>query len=393
MILAMDIAHKAIPAAYFLDSRLVILLSLKMSALSLRHGHTNSTPVALATLGVLWGSFLGDYRNGANIGKMALDLSAFPDYRALRCKTNFIVGNYIASWSAGSAQALELMRKGVLKGVASGETTHLTYSAVNEMLVRFTSGAPLPAVLDNYREYEEIFVRSRYHEMTSIAHALKQNIDKLVAKEWDGIDASASGYDEKEYLARIEPQAIQTTLHLFYFHKMVVYTIFNHYDLARQTGAKIAPDIEEVLFGSPQTAYFFLYHGVSITMRFATFPPHQRARYRFALSRYRRKMRRWAANCPGNFRHQSLLLEAETARIKGRITIAANLYDQAIAAAQESGFLHHSGLANELAGLMHLGNNNEPTARRYLAAATDAYREWGADAKVNQLKEKFPHLL
>ena len=393
MILAMDIAHKAIPAAYFLDTRLVILLSLQMSALSLRHGHTNSTPVAFATLGVLWGSFLGDYQNGARIGEIALRLSEHPAYRDVRCKTNFIVGNYIAGWSAGSGHALALMQKGVREGVASGETTHLTYCAVNEMLIRFTTGAPLVAILDNNREYEEIFAASRYHEMTSIAHALKQNIDKLRAAEWDGIDASDSGYNEPEYLARIEPQAIRTTLYLFYFHKMVVHTIFNHYDLARQTGAKIARNIEEVLFGSPQTAYFFLYYGISITMRFQSFPLQQRAGYLFALLRYRRKMRRWAASCPGNFRHQSLLLDAETARITGRTTAAATLYDKAIAAAQESGALHHTALANELAAMMHLANHNEPAARRYLAAALDAYQDWGARAKVNQLKATFPHLL
>ncbi len=393
MILAMDIAHKAIPAAYFLDTRLVIFLSLLMSAMSLRHGHTNSTPVAFATLGVLWGSVLGDYRNGASIGELALKLCRYPGYRDVRCKTNFIVGNYIAGWAAGSGHALELMRKGVQEGVASGETTHLTYCAVNEMLVRFISGAPLPAVLDNYREYEEIFAGSRYNEMTSIAQALKQNIDRLASPAWEGIDASGDGYDEREYLAGIEPQAIKTTVHLFYFHKMVVHTIFNHYELARETGARIARDIEQVLFGSPQTAHFFLYHGIGIAMRFNTFPPLQRARHLFTLLRYRRKMRKWAANCPGSFRHQSLLLDAETARITGRTSAATTLYDRAIAAARASGSLHHAGLANELAGMMHLATRNEPAARRHLAAALDAYREWGALAKVNQLKATFPNLL
>lgn len=391
-IMAMDILHKAIPAAYFLDTRLVILLSLLMSAMSLRHGHTNSTPVAFATLGVIWGSFLGDYRNGARIGEIARELCQYPDYREVRCKTNFIVGNYIASWSAGSRQALELMRTGVREGVASGETTHLTYSAVNEVLVRFSSGAPLPAVLNNYREYSEIFTGSRYYEMTSIAHALKRNIEKLIAAEWDGIDASSAAHDEKEYLARIEPQEIRTTLYLFYFHKMVFYTIFNHYDLARQTGARIVRDVEEVLFGSPQTAYFLLYYGLSITRGFADLPPHRRAWYLVALRRYQRKMRKWAADCPGNFHHQSLLLEAEIARITGRITTAATLYEKAIAAAGESGFLHHAGLANELAAMMHLANNNETVARHSLAAALSAYQEWGAQAKVNQLKKKFPDL-
>jgi GAF domain-containing protein len=52
--------------------------------------------------------------------------------------------------------------------------------------------------------------------------------------------------------------------------------------------------------------------------------------------------------------------------------------------------LHHEGLANELAAKALFARGKNDIARPYLEAAMRAYSSWGASAKVEQLRARFP---
>src|SRR5262249_36683422 len=67
-------------------------------------------------------------------------------------------------------------------------------------------------------------------------------------------------------------------------------------------------------------------------------------------------------------------------------------YERAIASARAHGFVHHEALANELAARFYMRRGVERIARSYLRDARNAYRQWGADAKVRQLETQYPCL-
>jgi hypothetical protein len=58
-------------------------------------------------------------------------------------------------------------------------------------------------------------------------------------------------------------------------------------------------------------------------------------------------MKIWADNCPENFKHKYLLVQAEIARLQGQVLEAMDLYEQAIISASENEFIQHEALANE----------------------------------------------
>jgi hypothetical protein len=86
-------------------------------------------------------------------------------------------------------------------------------------------------------------------------------------------------------------------------------------------------------------------------------------------------------------------VRAELAAVEGDALQAMELYDEAIACAQSSGFIHHQALANELCARFHLDANRSKVARAYLAEAYYAYQRWGAATKVEQLRTKYPELV
>ena len=104
------------------------------------------------------------------------------------------------------------------------------------------------------------------------------------------------------------------------------------------------------------------------------------------------KLTAWAAHCPENFADRAALVGAEIARIEGRDRKAMRLYEEAIRAAHDNGFVHHEALANEQAGRFCFDRGSEKSGLAYLRNARAGYALWGADGKVRQLDELYPQL-
>jgi PAS domain S-box-containing protein len=111
-----------------------------------------------------------------------------------------------------------------------------------------------------------------------------------------------------------------------------------------------------------------------------------------ALAAHHRQLEAWAENCPENFENRAALVGAEIARIENRALDAERLYEQAIRSSHANGFVHNEALANELAARFYAARGFEKIAHAYLRDARYCYLRWGADGKVRQLDELYPHL-
>jgi len=87
------------------------------------------------------------------------------------------------------------------------------------------------------------------------------------------------------------------------------------------------------------------------------------------------------------------LIEAECARIEGRALDAMAAYDLAYDLAHAHGADGDAALALELAARFHRAAGRARVAGAYAAAARDAFHEWGAAAKVEQLEAELPELV
>jgi hypothetical protein len=119
----------------------------------------------------------------------------------------------------------------------------------------------------------------------------------------------------------------------------------------------------------------------------------ERASPRGQLSKYEERLRRWAESCPDNFSGRHALVAAEIARIEGRDQDAMALYDRAIGASRDAGFVQIEGLACELAGRFCLTRPSAGSPAAYFEEARACYVRWGAIGKVRHLEALHPDLL
>jgi signal transduction histidine kinase len=86
------------------------------------------------------------------------------------------------------------------------------------------------------------------------------------------------------------------------------------------------------------------------------------------------------------------LIDAEIARVDGRLVDAELLYEKAIGSAQQSGFVHVEALCCELASRFYAARGLAGIARRLMRDAHYGYLRWGANAKAHQLEEQCAYL-
>ncbi|WP_433996078.1 trifunctional serine/threonine-protein kinase/ATP-binding protein/sensor histidine kinase [Bradyrhizobium liaoningense] len=120
--------------------------------------------------------------------------------------------------------------------------------------------------------------------------------------------------------------------------------------------------------------------------------PEERARHLDSVLDHHEQLQVWTEANPETFEDRAALVGAEIARIQGRVLDAQDMYDKAIRQAHKYGFVHNQAIANEIAGRFYAERGYETIAATYLRAARACYLRWGANGKVCQLEELYPHL-
>jgi len=104
------------------------------------------------------------------------------------------------------------------------------------------------------------------------------------------------------------------------------------------------------------------------------------------------KFRKWAVGCPENFEHKVKLLEAEMTSLNNNVAETIQLYDDAITLAKLHEFVNVEALACERAGIFCIKHNIN-SATYFLSRSYQAYSQWGATAKMRQMRFLFPEYI
>jgi PAS domain S-box-containing protein len=141
-----------------------------------------------------------------------------------------------------------------------------------------------------------------------------------------------------------------------------------------------------------EEAEYHFYSAMSRAAYSDSAPTGERQQHLDAIAAHHKQLKVWAENCPENFENRAALVGAELARIESRDLEAMSLYEQAIRSARDNSFVNNEALANELASRFYAARGFEDIARLYLQKARYCYLRWGAQGKVRQLEEIYPHL-
>ena len=384
--IAIRILMEVFPAAFLSGSGdLFPYLVLKPVNLSLRHGNSPESAFAYAAFGMLLCGVLNDPARGYQYAKLAVAMNERFNDITLKARILYVYAMFVHHWSHHWSSMTPWFLKGIEAGYQSGDLLYLAYSAQD--CVIWDPTLDLATATREQRKYLAIVKDSGYqdsYDSGTLFLQMQLNFQGLTSGRFSMNDGS---FDEALCIEGMRQRGFMTGIANYHIYKAEIHALYGDY-----AGALDHVVIQDGLIASamslPQLVRFYAVAFVTRAAVYSSQPPADQQRLLSRLRADLKQMTVWAENCRENFEHLRITMEAELARLEGRLAAAMQFYDEAAAAARASGFLRDEAVTNELAARCLLGVGFAKAAEGYLRAAHHLYDRWGATRKVELMQEQ-----
>ena len=388
----LDVLTEAVTPALFTDERLLSLVICRMVNLSLKHGNSDGSCFAYVWLGMIAGPHFGNYEAGFRFGRLGYDLVEQRGLRRFQARTYMSFGNLVIPWTRHVQSGRDLVRRAFDTANNIGDLTFAAYSRNNLNTNLLAAGDPLDEVQREAEYGLEFAEKARFGLVVDIITAqlgLIRTLRGLLPRFGSFDDAQ---FDELSFERHLAGDARLALPECWYWIRKLQARFFaGDYSVALDASSRA----ERLLWTSPsffEVAEYHFYSGLCHAAACDSASPDQQGRHVEALAAHHRQLGIWAEHCPENFENRAVLTSAELARLEGRALEAEQLYEQAIRSAHLGGFVHNEAIAYERASAFYRARGLDQFADLYLRNARYGYLRWGAEGKVRQLDQLYPHL-
>jgi predicted ATPase/signal transduction histidine kinase/GAF domain-containing protein len=386
-----EVLSKLFAAALVIDGQFAALAICKAVSFSLEHGNADASCVAYAYLPRVAGRLFGDYKAGFRFSQLACQLVERRGLERYAARTYHARALYVTRWLQPARHCCDQFRR-ILDALSrTGDLTYGVFARNHLTSTLLFIGESLTEV---QREAESGLAYARKVRFGLVIHCIEVQLALIrtlrgLTPVFGCLEVEQCSEAHTEQL--LSKPSLSTAACWYWVRKLQARYLAGNYDAAMAAAAK-AQTLLWTSYSFNEDAEYYLYAALARSALCDSVPASEQPKHMDTLVAHRNQLRIWADLCPENFASHSALVDAEIARIEGRVVDAQMLYEQAIRAAQESGFAQVEALACELASRFHAARGLGSIARMYMQNACYGYLRWGANAKVRQLEEQHPYL-
>jgi PAS domain S-box-containing protein len=390
----LDVLAKIGVPAFYTDANLLGLVACRAVNLSLERGNCDASCSAYEWLSMLAGPHFGDYRSAVyRFGQLGCDLVEKRGLGRFQARTYMDFGGSVLPWTRHVRAGRDLVHRAFEAANRIGDLTAAASSGNQLTTNLLMAGDPL-AEAEREAEHGLAFAQKARFGLVIDVIATQLALIRTLR----GLTPTFGSLDDQRFDERRIERHFSENPDLafgecwYWIRKLQARFLAGDYSSAIEASSRA----QRLIWCSAsmlETAEYHFYGALSRAAYFdsaAASEPQQR--HLDAITSHHRQLQVWAANCPDNFENRAALVGAELARLEGRDTDAMRLYEQAIRSARSNGFIHNEALAYELAARFYTARGFEEFAQMYRRNARYGYLRWGAEGKVRQLDEIFPHL-
>jgi len=388
----LDVLTKVFAAAKYTEANLACLVICRAVNLSIERGNCDGSTFAYVMVGAVAGARFGDYRGGFRLGQLGYELVEQRGLRGSQAGVYNQFGTHVLPWTRHFKNCRDLLRRAIDVANKNGDLTFSDYSCHALTTNLLAVGDPLPEV---QREVEHGFAfaeKTRFRvaiDLLAIQLGLIRTLRGLTPKFGSFNDAQFDEIRIEGHLAA-NPSLARAELS-YWIRKLQARFLAGDYTSAVNAASRAQSLLWKARYAVEAAEYVF-YGALSLAAVCDTSAADQCEQHIAGLAAHHRQLEIWTENCPENFENRAALVGAEIARIEGRDLDAERLYQEAIRSARANGFVHNEAIAYEVAARFYAGRGFEEFAHVYLQKARNCYQRWGADGKVRQFEQLYPHL-
>ncbi|GGO79285.1 hypothetical protein GCM10011348_13190 [Marinobacterium nitratireducens] len=371
----------------FSSSGLRPLVTARSVELTLRHGRSPDTALALAGFGgVLCGQY-GLVSQGYRLGELALEFDRRAPTTFNHHRTLYLINAYIRHYREPLAHCRDDLLRAHELAQEVGDVEWSAYSLGAQIQYAFPLSRDLATFAPQLAEQIGILRQSGQQQSLQYSLQIQQLVDNLRGNSETPERLDGRFYRDQEMLARHRRENHLTALALYHQYQGLLQFLLEDFASARLS-FRDAGRLRPYISGTYSASWLLFYDYLTQLVLLRGQSPGVRWRGLAALMPRLRRLRRLERGAPDNFRHLLSLIKAESYRLRGRAGRASRHYHRAIEQAEQRGQVFEAALATEFAGTFFLEGRNRPIARVYLQQAYRRYADWGAIAKLRQMERR-----
>lgn len=375
---AVRLTNACAKAAYQVRPELCVAVSTKIVNECLKYGNTPDCAIVWMVFGAIFqGGVMGNHPLGYDYGRLALSLVDQFQQEKQRPEVTFVVGYFGTSWMRPATEAEALWQTTYESGRATGDLFHTGCSCAGTTQSSLMRGVSFPNILAKSDEFLDFLKPLSLREPIAAIESVRQTIRNLRGETQRRDTWSDDKFDEAAYVAKLSQFGSRHFAHYYFVNKMLTQYLWHEYAAAWETSQASAKYLKESP-GMLHAAEHFFLTGL-IRAALATRATGLARRGHVAAVRSsQKKLAKWALRCPHNFSHKERLLAAELARLCRSRDAALAVYDEAMKAASQFGYLQVEAIANDLASVACDPTGTGSQAASFRNRAAELFRHWGA---------------
>jgi PAS domain S-box-containing protein len=388
----LDILTKVALPALVLDRNVHALVNCRAVSLSLELGNCDASCHAYVSVAVIAGARFGDYQAGYRFGRLGCELVEQRGWKRFQPRTYAVFAALVMPWTRPFKSSRDLLCRTIEDANRIGDVVFAVGSCTSLCANMLAAGDHL---VDVEREAERGFELARKARFGLMIDHMANQLG--LVRMLRGFTRQFGRFDDEQFEELAAERRFASNPNLG--------TAECFYWIRKLQARFLAGDVAAALHASQQAKRLLrtsesmleeaTYHFYSALARAAycdSVSPDERRQHLEILADHHRQFEIWAKNSPENFENRAALVGAEIARIEGRVLEAEQLYEQAICSAHSNGIVNHEAIAYEVAARFYAARGFQRFANAYLLEARYCYQRWGANGKVRQLDEIYPHL-
>jgi PAS domain S-box-containing protein len=387
---ALKLLSSLLAPSSFVSQRLFFLQLCHTLQLTLRHGMTAESAVALAWLGVMVCERYRAFAEGFAYGQAALGLVRHA-YAAHEARV-LLALDQLSVWTQPLAFALDCAQAGFEAARAQGDGTIACFEACHRTCLLLTRGDNLETVGDEVAQALAFVRQVGFGDVETILLTQQAFVDRLrtVRGAQGGraaLVADAGADDAGD--GAVEPM---TTLR---FWRWLYIAILDYLEGEVDAALASLDRAGRLAWSAPGHVHQLEFHLFSVLAlcRQAGAAPQadgQDPERRRRILRHVGQIEAWAASNPATFADKLALAQAALHELDGDALAALDACERAAAHAGRHGAEHIAGIAHEHAAALSARRGLATAARAHAHTACQAYRRWGALNLVARLEAAYP---
>lgn len=335
-----------------------------------------------------------DIKSAKKWDQVALSLCKKHSNIASKAKTLYLSATKIHPWISPYRDIIPSLEKAFEENIHSGEMQYACLAIIELIWLKFYTSEPIENLLKDIEEKLIILSQLNQQEARNQLQIFKQYclfLQSTISEE--ELFNNISFKQNKNQSESISMLIKHIQIQVYFLNKKYAQA----FQIMQEIDACLEKIQDEIIM---QHTCFYSGLIIAALLKSHLFPNFLRAlalpipknRLLKQLKTKLNLIKQWSKNCPQNFEHKYLLLQAEWYHIHQKNKQAIQYYNLAIESAIQTGFTQVTALANECCALFYSSQNNRKLAIPYLLEAIYNYSKWGTFFKLNQIIEDYPDL-